>query len=216
MCFSALASFTTAGFTGLLGIAALARTREPRQWPLAAAPLLFAIQQSAEGVLWLLLPASPHACLASGATLLFQTIALTVWPLYVPAAILLIEPSASRRRLIAALLVLGACISAYLARGLVMSPPGAAILGGHIVYGTANGQSSIGTLVYLAATAAPLLLSSYKTIVALGAFIATGYIIALLFYWSAFLSVWCFFAAAASVMIFGFVESERRWPVAAA
>lgn len=214
MCFSALASFTTAGFTGVLGIASLARARGPREWPIAATPLLFAVQQTAEGALWLLLPVSPHACLANGATFLFQTIAQAVWPLYVPAVMLLIEPSARRRLLIGPLLALGVCISAYLAWGLLTAPPVAGIQGGHIVYRGVSALSVTGTFVYLAATVAPLLLSSRKMIVALGAVIAVGYIISLLFYWDAFLSVWCFFAAIASLMILGIVESGRRRPVA--
>ena len=45
MCFSASASFVTAGITGAIGIVALTRVKGPREVPLAATPLLFAFQQ---------------------------------------------------------------------------------------------------------------------------------------------------------------------------
>jgi hypothetical protein len=59
MCFSAAASFVTAGVTGAIGAVALTRVNEPRELPLAATPILFALQQSIEGLLWLNLPIAP-------------------------------------------------------------------------------------------------------------------------------------------------------------
>jgi hypothetical protein len=56
MCFSAPASFITAGITGAIGVVALTRINEPRELPLAGTPLLFALQQGIEGLLWLKLP----------------------------------------------------------------------------------------------------------------------------------------------------------------
>ena len=39
----------------------------------------------------------------------------------------------------------------------------------------------------------------------------TGSLVAYLFYWQAFQSVWCFFAAGGSVVILGHFEHSRRW-----
>ena len=41
MCFSAVASFVAAGVTGGIGVVSLARVKEPRELPLAAAPIIF-------------------------------------------------------------------------------------------------------------------------------------------------------------------------------
>ena len=71
MCFSAPASFVTAGITGAIGIVALTRVGEPRELPLAAPPLLFALQQSIEGLLWLNLPLAPDGSLSTALTLLY-------------------------------------------------------------------------------------------------------------------------------------------------
>jgi hypothetical protein len=51
----------------------------------------------------------------------------------------------------------------------------------------------------------PLLMSSQRTVVVLGAIV-----VAYALYWEAFVSVWCFFAAAASVAILCHFEWSRR------
>ncbi|THD66260.1 DUF6629 family protein, partial [Phenylobacterium sp.] len=61
MCFSATASFTAAAVTGSLGLVAMARTRQLHDLPLAATPVLFAVQQVTEGLIWLRLPMEAHA-----------------------------------------------------------------------------------------------------------------------------------------------------------
>ena len=97
MCFSAPASFVTAGITGTIGIVALTRVSEPRELPLAATPLLFALQQSIEGLLWLNLPLAPDGSLSTVLTFLYLFFAEAFWPLYAPIAVWLIEPSEHRR-----------------------------------------------------------------------------------------------------------------------
>jgi hypothetical protein len=59
MCFSPLASFTTAALTGVIGVVAIGRVARPSELPLAAIPLFFGVQQAIEGGLWLVLPAAP-------------------------------------------------------------------------------------------------------------------------------------------------------------
>jgi hypothetical protein len=57
VCFSATASFTTAAVTAVIGVIAVSRTSQPREFMLAGMPIMFAIQQGIEGLLWLNLPA---------------------------------------------------------------------------------------------------------------------------------------------------------------
>ncbi len=210
MCFSAPASFVTAGITGVVGIAALVRVREPRELPLAATPLLFALQQAIEGLLWLNLPLAPDGSLPAVLTFLFQFFAEAFWPLYAPIAVWLIEASGYRRHLMVVCLGIGAGVGAYLLWWIAGHPPLATISDGHIVYGTAYRQPAAVGVAYLAATGLPLLLSSKRTVVVLGAIVLAGLIVAYAFYWEAFISVWCFFAAAASVAILCHFEWSRR------
>jgi hypothetical protein len=210
MCFSATASFVTAGITGVVGIVALRRANERREWPLAATPLLFALQQSIEGLLWLTLPLAPEGSIAVGLTFLFLFFAEAYWPVYAPIAVLLIEPNDRRRRLMLVCVAVGAAVSAYLLRGILGRSHGAAILDGHIVYLSEYRHSDAIGLAYLAAAGLPLLLSSQRTMVALGAIVLVSSVVAYVIYWEAFVSVWCFFAAAASIVILCHFEWSRR------
>lgn len=210
MCFSAPASFVTAGITGTIGIVALTRVSEPRELPLAATPLLFALQQSIEGLLWLNLPLAPNGSLSTVLTFLYLFFAEAFWPLYVPTVVWLIEPSQHRRLLMVVCLGMGAGVGAYLLWGILGHPHLATILDSHIVYGTGYRQPDFVGVAYLAATGLPLLLSSQRTVVVLGAIVLAGLVVAYAFYWEAFISVWCFFAAAASVAILCHFEWLRR------
>ncbi|WP_300299359.1 DUF6629 family protein [Ferrovibrio sp.] len=210
MCFSATASFVTAGVTGAIGIAALTRARGVREMPLAATPLLFAIQQGIEGLLWLDLSAAPGGATADTLTYLFLLIAEVFWPVYAPVAVLLIEPDRRRRLGMLVCLAAGIGVGAYLRWLVLARPHDAAIIDGHIVYLTAYSHSDMVTVAYFLATVLALLLSSHRTVIGLGAVILAGYAVSYFFYWQAFVSVWCFFAAAASVAILGHFQYARR------
>jgi hypothetical protein len=210
MCFSATASFVTAGVTGMVGAVAAGRVRERRELPFAATPLFFALQQAVEGLLWLTLPVAPGGSGSTGFALAFLFFAEAFWPIYVPAAVLLMEPDRARRRLMLACLAAGAAVAAYLLWRMLAEPPGAAIVSGHIVYATEPRYSYLVGTAYVAATGLPLLLSSHRTVVVVGAIVLVGSAAAYVFYWEAFVSVWCFFAAAASVAILGHFEWSRR------
>jgi hypothetical protein len=209
MCFSATASFVTAGVTAVVGIVSLSKINEPRELPLAATPLLFTLQQCIEGLLWLDLPLAPYGSISTGLTFLFLFFAEVFWPVFAPIAVFLIEPSERRRHLMLLWLAVGVSVGGYLLWSILSRPHGAAILEGHIVYVTEYRHSDAVGIAYLAATSLPLLLSSQRTIVALGAVILVGSATAYIFYWEAFVSVWCFFAAAASILILGHFEWSR-------
>ena len=209
MCFSPVASFTAAAVTAAIGVACLARTSRPRERAFAAMPLVFAVQQVVEGFLWLTLPAVPESTAAGRLTLLFLVVAEAIWPVYAPIAVMLIEPDRRRRRLMAPLLALGAAVSAYLLSGLSAQLYGAYISGGHIVYINHQQHPIAVAAAYIAAVAAPLLLSTHRTVVLLGAIVLAGWAVTYLFYWEAFISVWCFFAAVASVVVLTHFQLAR-------
>jgi hypothetical protein len=210
MCFSAPASFVTAGLTGAIGIVALTRVSEPRQLPFAATPLFFAVQQGIEGLLWLKLPQAPDGYLSSELTFLYLFFAEVLWPVYAPVAVWLIEPSAHRRLLMMVCFGAGAGVGTYLLWWILGHPHLATIQDCHIVYGTGYRQPNAVGVAYIAATGLPLLLSSQRTVVVLGATVLVGLVVAYALYWEAFVSVWCFFAAAASVAILCHFEWSRR------
>jgi hypothetical protein len=210
MCFSANASFATAAVTSAIGLLALSRIRGPREIPLAAVPLVFAVQQSLEGLLWLKLPGAADPAMTGALTLAYLAIAQVFWPVFTPVAAMLIEPRPRRRRWMFAALALGAGVAAYCAWGLFDHPPVAAIASCHIAYGVSRGDIDALSIGYLLAVCAPLLLSSHRAIVALGVVVAIGAVTAYAFYLQAFQSVWCYFSAAASIVIVAHFEDVRR------
>ena len=56
MCFSATGSFAVAAGLAGIGAVAVCRTKPPSHRLFAVIPLLFAIQQIAEGMVWLTMP----------------------------------------------------------------------------------------------------------------------------------------------------------------
>ena len=210
MCFSATASFVTVGTTTAVAIACLTKVRQWRELPLASLPLIFAGQQAVEGCLWLTLPVDPDGPVASLLTLLFLLYAKVFWPAIAPMTVLLVEPERRRRQLMAICAAVGASVAGYFLWSIYVQPHGAIIRGGHIVYtGEAPSSMAIGVL-YLVATAVAPLLSSHRAVVLLGAIVLGGSIFAYFMYWEAFASVWCFFAAAGSVVILVHFERTRQ------
>jgi hypothetical protein len=201
MCFSASASFVTAGLTGAIGVLSLTRVRELRGVPLASVPLFFALQQSGEGLLWLNLSSAPDGTTAADLTFWFLLFAEVFWPVYAPLTIWLIEPSPGRRRIMLPCVLIGVGVSGYLLWWLQTRSHSATILHDHIVYVTEGRHPVLLNIGYLVATSLPPLLSSWRTLLALGVIVLTGSVVAEALYQQAFVSVWCFFAAAASVVI---------------
>jgi len=210
MCFSATASFVTAGLTGAIGVVSINRSTERRELPLAATPLLFAAQQCVEGLLWLYLPVAPNEAGAPGLTLLFSVFAQVFWPIWTPLAVLLIEPDRRRRRIMEICFAAGIGVGGWCLWSLLSYPHIAVILNDHVVYETGPRHSIVLAVAYLAATCLPAVLSTSRTVAVLGAIVLVGCVVAYVVYWEAFSSVWCFFAAAASVVILGHFEHTRR------
>ncbi|MGD9668148.1 MAG: DUF6629 family protein [Hyphomicrobiaceae bacterium] len=210
MCFSAPASFAAAAVTGMIGIACVAKSGRLREMPLAAMPLLFAAQQIVEGVLWLTLPVAPDGAEASLLTLVFLLYAKVLWPVYAPLSVALLEADAWRRRLMWAIVVSGAAVGGYFLPSIIRQDHSASILGGHIAYAGPELVPSWIAVSYFLSTCVALLLSSVGAIRVLGLLVTVGAAITYAFYWDAFTSVWCFFAAAASIVLYSHFAAQAR------
>jgi hypothetical protein len=219
MCFSATASFLAAAVTGAAGVAALARVGHAREIPLALIPLAFATQQLVEGALWLTLPVAPAGGLSSSLTQAFLVYSLAFWPVFAPFTAWSMETVPLRRVATGLCLALGIALAAYFATTVLAAPHTSCISGGHIVYQVGIKEHLLVGLLYLAATGGALAISSHRAVSLLGTIVIAGSVTAYLFYWSVFISVWCFFAAVCSVVIllhFERARAARRAAVSAA
>ena len=193
--------------TAVIGIATLRQVKHPRELPLAAMPLLFAVQQAVEGALWLQLPAGGGRDAVVALSLCFLVFAKVLWPACVAPAVLLIEPDLRHRQVLYALAALGGTISLYMLNRLIENPPPVAICGHSIDYGGNEYALSWHTFLYLLCTSVPLLLSSSSAIRRFGAIVVIGFLVSVTTYFATFLSVWCFFAAAGSGVLYFYFRS---------
>lgn len=202
MCFSAEASFLVAAATGLTGVAAMRQTTSAREIPLAGTPLLFGLQQFVEGVLWLRLPQAEGEYSITMLSFAFLVFAEVIWPAYTAIAVLLIEPDRRRRQALIAVLIIGIIVSRDLLLALMVELPVATIRGHSIAYGGHSDPLSWEQLPYLAATVLPLFISSQRAIRTFGVVASAGFLVSACVYAETFVSVWCFFAAAGSVLLY--------------
>ena len=200
VCFSAEADFVSAAVIGTIGVATLTQVERPRELPLAALPLAFALHQLAEGFVWQELDGAAHATGPAVSVYLF--FAWVLLPVYVPVAIMLLEPPGPTRRRLAGFVAIGAVASAYLAASLVTGDV-SAHSGGHVVlYGGAGRYADVATALYIVATCGAPLVSRHRTIVWFG--IANLFAVAAIATVQAegLTSIWCSWAAIVSVLIF--------------
>jgi len=202
MCYSASASFVASGVIGTIGVATLRHVREPRALLFAAVPLLFALHQFTEGFVWLGLTGRIGPVALDHAAFLFMLYAQGIVPFLMPLAVLLMEPPGPRRRGIAALTVLGAFVGAWMVYGLVFFESHCFIEQHSIAYRNPLTGNLAVSLLYIAATCGAMLLSTHRVIRGYGVLNVIGLSIAQLVKDYAFASVWCFYAAIQSVIIY--------------
>lgn len=209
MCFSAPASFAAGAVLATAGIATLRLASRPREIPFAAIPLLFGIQQLIEGLIWLSFrEASPlHNPPLTFAYSLFSHV---LWPIYVPFAVRLLETVSWRRQALVAMQVAGIAVGLYLLYFLVQDPITSRVLGQHIVYESPHFYIGVVMAFYLSATCVSSMLSSHRIIRLFGALSLATFLAAYAIHAATLVSVWCFFAAILSFIVYAYFRGEHR------
>ena len=211
MCFSAEASFTGSAVISAIGVATLTKIKKPAEILFATIPLLFGIQQCAEGVLWITLKSGGHERLENTAAYIFLVTALVIWPTMIPLSVWFMEKVKRRKKVLACLIALGVALSLFYAFCLLVYNVTPQIQSFHIEYV----DEFPGTLVkiafvcYLATTIAPIFISSVKRMWLFGILIAVSCLITGIFFAQYLTSVWCFFAAIISILIYWILSGTR-------
>lgn len=205
MCFSPSASFIAGLSLVAIGALTLKRVTQKREIPFALIPLLFGIQQIIEGLLWLSFRFDAPL-LNAATTYAFSVFSHSVWPIFVPFSVGLLEVVPWRRRVILAFQVIGLGIGLYLLYFIVRYPI-TAVAGEHIVYVSPHFSQVPAMLLYLAATCVVSFFSSQRLVKVFGASALLLFFVAYWFYTAALFSVWCFFSAVLSAIIYLYVRS---------
>ena len=213
MCFSATANFVGSGVLGAVGVVTLTKVKHRREFLFASLPTLFAIHQFTEGFVWLGLDGilSPTVTHNMGAA--FMLYAQGLLPFLVPLSVMLFEPNKESRRRMLPFVVIGGATTLYVLWGLTAYPTDIYVRDNSIVYINHATNNIFVAVLYVIATCGSLFFSKIRMMVVFGAANLAILLIVDAIKRYAFTSVWCAYAAVASVIILVyFWRSSRQRP----
>jgi hypothetical protein len=220
MFFSATLSFATAAIVGASGLFAVYKSPNWRYWLFAAIPLLFAVQQFIEGRIWQQLERGGLTSTIPDLAASYVFIAEALWPIYIPLAVLLIETRRVRQYALVFAALIGILLFLFFSSLVSVGTYDAVIEGDCIrysgcvelyqnfsLYPFSSAQKwtfsnlEWTTVPFTLVTVGALLLSSNRHVRWFGYLAGLGIPLAVAIQPAAFVSVWCFFAALASLSV---------------
>lgn len=212
MCFSTEASFAGGIIITAIGVATILKVHKSSQIIFASIPIFFGLQQITEGVIWLALKHPEYSYLLHWSTIIFMVMANVFWPIMIPLAILCMETDKKRRKILWGVLSLGIFLSMYFSLCLLTFEVNPEIRLYHIEY-VDNFPSSIHLLafgIYLITSITPLFISSHKKMFIFGILMTLSCLVTIIFFTQYLTSVWCFFAAIISLLIYWILNDAKR------
>jgi hypothetical protein len=213
VCFSAAANFVGSAVLGAVGVVTFTRVKHKRELLFASLPTLFAIHQFIEGFVWLGLDGvlSPEVTHKMGAA--FVLYAQGLLPFLLPLSVLLFEPDQKSRRRMLPFLAIGTGTTLYMLWGLVAYPLRIFVQGNSIVYINDGTNNTVLAILYVIATCGSLFFSKVRDMVIFGGANLGILLITMAVKRYAFTSVWCAYAAVASIIIcVYFLRSGKHRP----
>ena len=204
MCFSAAANFVGSGVLGGIGAVTLTKVKHRRELLFAALPTLFAIHQFIEGFVWLGLDGvlSPAVTHDMGAA--FMLYAQGLLPLLLPLSVLLFEPTVKSRRRMLPFVVIGGATTLYILWALTAYSTQVFVRGNSIVYINPATNNTAVAVLYVIATCGSLFFSQIRDMIVFGAANLFILLTVMVVKRYAFTSLWCAYAAVASVIILAY------------
>ena len=212
MCFSAGASFAGGVVISAIGVVTIREVHKPSQIVFACIPVFFGIQQIVEGCLWIALPDADYLNMQKIATYFYLMMAQVLWPAIIPVSVLLMEEDKKRKGILRILLFMGLSLSVYYLNCLIFFNVNPQIMGYHIQYNTEFPDSLAipAFIIYLIATITPLFVSGINRTHLLGILMFLSCLITGIFFTQFLISVWCFFAALISGVIFWILRDSKK------
>lgn len=213
MCFSAGASFTAAAVLSIIGCLTVKKAKSSNQLFLACMPLIFAFQQLVEGCLWLTVPQqAAYEQFSDVEKYIYLTLALAVWPIWVPLSMFALETERWRKWILMAFLLVGLVYGGMMIANLARIWPSrdvtVAIVHKSIQYTMPVQYGTFYIALYGILTLLVPFFSSFKwmwqlAVVNFAAAVFTHYFFSL-----TFISVWCFFAAIISLSLYAVLSYQ--------
>ena len=199
MCFSATASFVAGTALSAVGVATIKKAKRKAELPFATIPLLFGIQQLIEGIVWLSFSNTAVNVISTYAYSMFSHV---LWPIFVPVAILLLEKDPVRKKILRVFTGIGLAVGIFLLYFIFRDVIISQIVNKSVLYDSPHLYLPLVLTLYVFATCISFLISNDKMINIIGIVMLTSFLAAGLFFSTTFISVWCFFAAVLSFIIF--------------
>ena len=209
MCFSSAANFVGSGVLGTIGVATLTKVKHKRELLFASLPTLFAVHQFIEGFVWLGLDGmmSPAVTQKMGAA--FVLYAQGLLPFVIPLSVLLFEPDKKSRRRMIPFLVIGTLTTLYMLWALIAYPLHIFVKENSIVYINDGTNNTVLAVLYVIATCGSLFFSKVRDMVIFGAANLVILLTVMAVKRYAFTSLWCAYAAVASVIILAYFWKSK-------
>lgn len=204
MCFSATASFVGSGVLGVLGAVTLTQVKHKRELLFASLPALFALHQGIEGFVWLGFDGILSLQVAHNMAAAFVLYAQGLLPFLMPLSIMLFEQTRARRKAMMPFVLLGGLLTLYILWGLTAYPLQVSVRGNSIVYVNSATNMTWVAVLYIIATCGSLFFSKIPMMVAFGAANLLILLVVIEVKRYAGTSVWCAYAAVASVIILAY------------
>jgi hypothetical protein len=201
LCFSAEANFVGSTILGAVGVVTLTKVKHRRELLFATLPTLFAVHQFIEGFVWLGLDGILSPVVAHNMGAAFMLYAQGLLPFLLPLSVLLFEPDRKSRRRMLPFVVIGGGTTLYILWALTAYPLQLYVRGDSIVYINQATNNTAVAVLYVIATCGSLFFSKVRAMVIFGAANLVILLIVMAVKRYAFTSLWCAYAAVASVII---------------
>src|SRR5271154_4923858 len=204
MCFSAAVNFAGSGVLAGVGVVTLTRVKHRRELLFASLPALFAVHQFIEGFVWLGLDGILSAAVTHDMGAAFVLYAQGLLPLVIPLSVVLFEPGVKNRKRMLPFLAIGTGTTLYMLWALIAYPLKIFVEGNSLVYINDGTNNTALAVLYVIATCGTLFFSKVRDMVIFGAANLIILLVVMAVKRYAFTSLWCAYAAVASVIILAY------------
>jgi hypothetical protein len=202
MCFSPEADIGGGLVICAIGVDAVRHIRQRREFiAMAWIPVLLGAHQFIEALVWLWLQGHVPRGIGHVALWAYLLIAFVVLPVFIPLAVIALEPTRRRKQLMVPFALIGTGIAVILLAAMVRGPVGVKLASYHLSYSIRLPDGLLIVALYVIAVCGPLLVSGYRNVALFGIVNLAAVIIIARLTISGFASVWCGWAAITSAAI---------------
>lgn len=202
MCFSPQADIVGGLVICAIGVDAVRHVRRRREFlVLSWIPLLLGAHQFIEALVWLWLQGHVPGGIGHAALWAYLLIAFVLLPVFVPVAVIVLEPTRRRKWMMVPFASIGAVIAVVLLAAMIRGPVGVKLASYHLSYSIRLSDGFLVVACYVVAVCGPLLVSGYRHVAIFGIVNLAAVIIIARLTISGFASVWCAWAAISSAAV---------------